>query len=45
MINFSELNLVELTHIELVEIDGGFAPVVMLIVCFALGMSTALLLN
>lgn len=45
MINFSELNLVELTSIELLETDGGFLPIVMLVCCFALGMSTALMLN
>jgi len=45
MINFSELNLVELTSTEMLEIDGGFLPIVMLVCCFALGMSTALMLN
>ncbi len=45
MLTLSELNLVSLTSVELVEIEGGFLPVVMLICCFALGMSTAMLLN
>lgn len=45
MINFSDLNLVELTTMELIETDGGFLPIVMLVCCFALGMSTALMLN
>jgi hypothetical protein len=45
MRNISELNLVELTSTEMLETDGGFLPVVMLVCCFALGMSTALMLN
>lgn len=46
MINLNELNLVSLTSAELVEIEGGILfCAAMLIVCFAAGMSTALLLN
>ena len=44
MINLLELNLVELTTMESVEIDGGFLPIVMLICCFALGMGTSLMI-
>ncbi len=45
MLNLSELNLVSLTSAELIEIEGGFLPIVLLVVCFALGMATAMMLN